>query len=101
MSYDYIIANCRIRFDGSESDPQNYGLHNFAPFTAKYDPSAEIVAEIGAALDIDTADTDSTLLMQFAFDNDIAVCKFYRASYGYLFTIDNGRDPIIKFTYDT
>lgn len=101
MFNDYLIAGCRIRTAGRDSDLVALGLKAFRPFEAAYDPAAPTAAVIEMNL---TPGIDSASVRELTrFDLEGwggAECIFGRTDKEYVLRIEGPDGGELLFVYD-
>lgn len=98
MFHDYIIADCRLRLVGEESDLVAMGLSSFLPFEAKSDGEPLLTVEMGCSIDAEALEREP--LTEFDFEQGQARCLFSRVSEGWLLEIVSEGQPSHLFLYE-
>ena len=98
MFHDYIIADCRLRLAGEESDLVAMGLSSFLPFEAKSDGEPLLTVEMGYSIDAKALEREP--LTEFDFEQGQARCLFSRVSEGWLLEIVSEGQPSHLFLYE-
>ena len=101
MFNDYMIARCRIRTEGADSDLVALGLKAFRPFEVAYDPTASTAAviEMNVAPHIDAAHVRE--LTRFELEGwGGAECIFGRTDKEYVLRIESPDGGELLFVYD-
>lgn len=101
MFNDYLIARCRIRIAGADSDLAAIGLRSFAPFEVAYDPAAEVVAVI--EMNGSPAVDEAALVELTRFELEGwggAVCIFGRTEGEYVLRIVSPDGGELLYVYD-
>ena len=98
MFHDYIIADCRLRLSGAESDLVAMGLKSFQPF--EVEPAGEplLTVEMGCRVEHQTSECKP--LTEFDFEEGQARCRFSRVDEGWLLEIVSDSQPSHLFLYE-
>ena len=92
MYNDYIIANHRLRFEGTSAELVDNYLPSFKPFGVDSKPDTKCDLEIAAVSDI-SLDAVCSELTRFDFAEGDAECIFLRSDDDYILTIANSTTP--------
>lgn len=101
MFNDYIIARCRIRVEGEDSDLVALGLKSFRPFEVACDPTAEVTAVIEMNCSPAVNEEELAELTRFEIEGwGGALCIFGRTAKKYVLRIISPDGGELLYLYD-
>lgn len=97
---EYIVAQYRIRTSGKHSDIAACGVRGFAPFAVQESTESAVMDLLTeCSIDKDSF-AELKLINSFGFEEDIAQCRLYSHSTGYLFEMEKSQGTYLFVKYN-